>query len=359
MMIKDRVCGMTIDKDQSEFSLVYKGEKFYFCSKGCLEKFKDNPGNYFKKRKYELIIIGAGPAGLTAGVYASISRMDTLLISTDIGGQAVDSTKIKNYMGFDFITGPELSERFQKQLLHEHYIDHRMEHVVSVRKLKEGFSVRTLSGRIYKSKALIVATGMTRNKLGVPGEIKFRRKGICYAAGQDIPLLAGKKVAVVGGGNSALQIVLELSKYGCEIIVISISPLTADPVVCEEVKSLKKLKLFDSHKVIKIEGRDKLESVWIKDLLTQKETELDIDALFIAIGFSPNSSLVRQLVDLNEKGEIEVKPDCSTKVPGLFAAGDVTDVFAKRIIVASGEGAKAALAAKKYLMNWKRGYDSG
>jgi alkyl hydroperoxide reductase subunit F len=347
-MYKDPVCWMRIKA--TKFSFVYGGKKYYFCSLGCLEKFKKNPRVYSGKPKHDLIIIGAGPAGLTAGVYASILKIDTLLLSTDIGGQAVDSTKIKNYMGFDFITGPELSSKFQNQLIHHHYIDHKIETAVSIRKLKNYFSIKTLSGHVYNSKALIVATGMVRNKLGVPGEKKFSRKGICYAAGQDIPLLAGKKVAVIGGGNSALQIVLELHQYKCEVINVSIESWTGDAFLREEVRSIKNLKAFDHHAVVKIGGREKVEYILIKDLFSKEELKFDVEAIFLAIGFSPNASLVRRLVELNKKGEIEIKPDCSTKTPGLFAAGDVTNVFDKRIIIASGEGAKAASAAQKYLM---------
>ncbi len=347
-MFKDPVCGMGIDDDK--FSFIYRRKKFLFCSQGCLEKFKKSPKAYSAKQKYDLIIIGAGPAGLTAGVYASILKINTLLLSTDIGGQAVDSTKIRNYMGFDFITGPELSAKFQNQLLHEHFIDHKVETVISICKQKNNFSVKTLSGHDYKSKALIVATGMARNKLGVPGEKKLSRKGVCYAAGQDIPLLAGKKVAVVGGGNSALQIVLELNKHRCEIIIITIEPLTGDPNLRDEVLAIKNIKIFDHHAVIKIGGRDKVENVSVKDLLSQERIKFDVEAIFVAIGSSPNSSLVKNLVDLNKRSEIEISSDCSTKTPGLFAAGDVANVFARRIIIASGEGAKAALAAKQYLM---------
>lgn len=348
-MIKDPVCRMRVEA--TKFSFVHGGEKFYFCSLGCLEKFRKDPRAYSGKQKYDLIIIGAGPAGLTAGVYASILKIDTLLLSTDIGGQSVDSNKIKNYMGFDFITGPELSAKFQNQLIHHHYIDHKIEIAISIRKLKKLFSIKTQSGQVYKSKALIIATGMMRNKLGVPGERKFSRKGICYAAGQDIPLLAGKKVAVIGGGNSALQIVLELHKHKCKIINISIEAWTGDLGICEEVRSIKNLKVFDHHAVMKIGGREKVENILIKELSSQKELILDIEAIFVAIGLSPNTSLVKHFVGLNKKGEIEINADCSTKTPGLFAAGDVTNVFAKRIVIASGEGAKAALAAQKYLMS--------
>ncbi len=347
-MYKDPVCGMGIDDDK--FSFVYRSNKFHFCSQGCLEKFKKNPKTYSVKQKYDLVIIGAGPAGLTAGVYASILKINTLLLSTDIGGQAVDSTKIRNYMGFDFITGPELSKKFQNQLLHEHYIDHKVETVISIRKRKDDFFIKTLSGHDYKSKALIVATGMVRNKLGVPGEKKFSRKGVCYTAGQDIPLLAGKKVAVVGGGNSALQIVLELKKHKCKIVIISIEPLTGDPKLCDEVVAIKNIKIFDHHAVLGIDGGDKIEHVRVKDMLSHERIKFDTEAIFVAIGSSPNSSLTKNLADLNNQDEIEINPDCSTKTPGLFAAGDVTNVFARRIIIASGEGAKAAIAAKQYLM---------
>ncbi len=347
-MFKDPVCQMGIKK--TRFSFVYGSKRFYFCSRGCLEKFIKNPKNYSIKRKFDLIIIGAGPAGLTAGVYASILRIDTLLLSKDVGGQAIDSTKIKNYMGFDFITGSDLSAKFQDQLIHHHYIDHKIENVISIRKLRNYFSIRTISGHIYRAKALIVATGMVRNKLGVPGEQRFNRKGICYTAGQDIPLLAGRRVAVVGGGNSALQIVLELHRYRCKVTSVSIEPWTGDLSLCKEVRSIRSLKIFDHHAVVEIKGKEKVENILIKDLLSHQVQKLAVDAIFVAIGLSPNTSLVKHLVSLNKKGEIKINPDCSTNVPGLFAAGDVTNVFGKRIIIASGEGAKAAIAAQKYLI---------
>jgi len=325
-------------------------EKSIFAPWVVLEKFTRNPSSYPTRQKYELIIVGAGPAGLTAGVYASILKINTLLLSTDIGGQAVDSTKIRNYMGFDFISGPELSAKFRNQLLHEHYIDHRLETVISIRKQRNDFIVKTVSGLDYRSRALIAATGMHRNKLGVPGEKKFSRKGVCYTAGQDIPILAGKKVIVVGGGNSALQIALELKKHKSEIAIISIESLTGDPRLRDEVLAIKNIKIYEHHTILKIAGRDKIESVHMKELFSNERIRLDAEAVFVAIGFSPNSSVIKNLADLNDKGEVEINPDCSTKTPGVFATGDVTNVFARRIIVASGEGAKAALAAKQYLM---------
>jgi len=349
--IKDSVCGMRIENPQ--FNFVYEGKKYNFCSQGCLKRFKKNPRSYSQRRSYDLIIIGGGPAGLTAGVYASILKIGTLLLSSDIGGQAVDSTKIKNYMGFDLITGPELLTKFQDQLLHHHYVDHRIATVVSVRKSKKAFLVKILSGEEYRSLAVIIATGMVRNRLNVPGEKRFTRRGICYAASQDIPLLGGKKVAVIGGGNSALQIVLELNKHGCQTVMVSLEPWTGDPSLCEEVRAAKNLEAFDHHCVLRIGGKEKIEYLLIRNLQSGRKLRLAVDAVFVAIGLAPNSSLVRRLADLNERGEIKIRPDCGTRTPGLFAAGDVTDVFAKRIVIASGEGAKAALAAHRYLSGLK------
>jgi len=191
--MRDPVCHM--DVQSKDFIMELEGRKFYFCSKGCLEKFKTNPKKFAEEYTYDLIIVGGGPAGLTAGVYASILRMNIFLISEDIGGQAVDSSKIMNYMGFDFITGPELVWKFQDQLVHRHYIDHSIDVVSSVEKKDSIFWVSTVSGKKYRSHALIVATGMQRRRLNVPREKRLLRRGVSYALSQDLPVFAGRPVA--------------------------------------------------------------------------------------------------------------------------------------------------------------------
>jgi len=347
--MRDPVCNMDVQSD--DFTMELEGRKFYFCSKGCLEKFKRNPKEFADGYIHDLIIVGGGPAGLTAGVYASILRMNTFLISENIGGQAVDSSKIRNYMGFDFISGPELIRKFQDQLIHRHYIDHSIDVVVSsIEKRNSIFWVSTVSGKKYRSHALIVATGMQRRRLNVPGEKRLIRRGVSYALSQDLPIFAGRSITVVGGGNSALQAALEFAKNKCRVIIISRRPWTADPSLCEEAKKLSDLVVLDSHKVVEIKGEDKVEGIAVRNLRNDEESFYRVSGVLIAIGHSPNSFLVSQLVDLNEKNEIIVNPDCGTRTPGLFACGDVANTLDKRIIIASGEGAKSALAARRYLL---------
>ena len=345
--MRDPICNMDVEDDR--FTLEFEGRKFHFCSLGDLEKFKANPKGFADKYAYDLIIIGAGPAGLTASVYASLLKMSTLLISENIGGQPVDSSKIMNYMGFEVISGAELTKLFRKQLLEQHYIDHRIDSVSIVEKKDNVFLVSTTSGKKYQADAVIVAAGMQRAKLGVPGEEKLLRRGVFYTFAVDAGVLAGKPVAVIGGGNSALQAALEFAKYKCPVNLISKGPWKADVSIVEQVKQLADLTVLDSHQVVEIRGEDKVEGIVAKNLKNNEETVHAVNGVLIAVGQTPNSYLVQSLVDLTEKNEIIIAPDCSTRTPGLFACGDVTNLPDKRIIIASGEGAKAALAARRYI----------
>lgn len=345
--MKDPVCHMDVQSD--EFTYKVGESRFFFCSKGCLEKFKSDPKGFAEKYVNDLIIIGGGPAGLTAAVYASTLRMNTFLISMDIGGQIVDTSKIVNYMGFDFISGPELIQKFQDQLLNHHYIDHRIGVVSSVKKEDGLFRISTLSGNDYLSSSLIVATGMQRNQLNVLGEKIFLRRGVTYSLSQDLEVFAEKSVAVVGGGNSALQSALELAKYDCKIMIVSIVPWTADQSICEELEKMLGITVLDHHKVVEIKGEDRVKGILVRNLKNGEETFHPVDAVLIAIGLSPNSSIVNGLVDLTGRKEIIIDSECQTRTSGLFACGDVSNIRDKRIIIASGEGAKAALAAKRYL----------
>lgn len=340
-----------MDVQNDKFTLECEGKKFYFCSLGDLERFKVDPKYFVGKYAYDLIIVGAGPAGLTAAVYASILNISTFLVTENIGGQPVDSSKIVNYMGFDFISGPELTKKFQDQLIHQHYIDHLIDKVSSIEKGDNLFSVSTSSGRKYQSYTLIIATGMQRRKLNVPGEEKLLRRGVSYVLSQDLSLFTGKTVAIVGGGNSALQGALELVKEKCGVIVVSLTPLTADPTTIEDVKRTPNLVILEECSVIEIEGENSVEDIVVRNLRTDEESRYQVNGVLIAIGQSPNSSLVEHLANLNERKEIVIAADCSTRTPGLFACGDVTNTLDKRIIIASGEGAKAALASRRYLLN--------
>ena len=337
--------------ERDAFTAECGDETFYFCSEGCRERFMKERICRVPRTSYDLIIIGGGPAGLTAAVYAATLKMNAFLITKDLGGQAIDSTKIENYMGFDFITGPELTEKFQYQLIHSHYIDHLMSDVEKIEVSEGSFNVTTSELKTYLAKTLIIATGMTRRRLKVQGEEEFQRKGVFYGNIQDFSFVQGKDVAVIGGGNSALQIVETLYNVAGNIHIISDTRLTADSVVIERVSGFKNLKKFEGYKVLEFKGEKTLSGIVLRKTASDEMLDIPVKGVFIAIGLQPNSSLVSHLVELNDRGEIIINQDCSTSCPGIFAAGDVTNAFGKRIIIASGEGAKAALAARQYILN--------
>lgn len=326
----------------------------YFCSEGCKNKFLREKVCKVPCTSYDIIIIGGGPAGLTAAIYASTLKMNALLITKDLGGQAIDSTKIENYMGFDFITGPELVEKFREQLLHAHYIDHLMSDAEKIEPAEEGFNITTSDLNIYSAQALLIATGMTRRKLNVPGEEEFQRRGVFYGNIQDLSFVQGEPVAVLGGGNSALQMVENLENIASNIYLVSATKLKADPVIIERVKKIGHLEIYEDFKADEFSGQGTLSGITIRKKGSDETKTIPVKGAFIAIGFQPNASLVSDLVDLNEKGEIIIKNDCSTSRSGIFAAGDVTNAFGKRIIIACGEGAKAAMAVRQYILSVKK-----
>ncbi len=349
-MKTDPVCNMEVDEDDA-VTTKYDGEEFFFCSKGCMDTFLKEKSSRTPHTSYDLIIIGGGPAGLTAAVYASTLRMNAFLIAGDLGGQAIDSTKIKNYMGYDFITGPELVKKFKYQVIHTHYIDHLISEVEKIEPADNGFCVTTSELKNYFAKTLIVATGMTRRKLNVPGEESLQRKGVFYGNIQDYSFVHGEDAAVIGGGNSAIQMVETLHGVAGKVYLVADFGLTADASDIDRVKKFANLKIFEDYKIESLTGNDSLQGIKIRKKGEKISQELRIKGAFIAIGLQSNSSVVSELVDLNDRSEIVINADCSTSFPGLFAAGDVTNAFGKRIIIASGEGAKAAMAARRYLIS--------
>jgi len=350
-MKQDPVCLMGIEEAEA-ITAECDGVVYYFCSEGCRDKFlKDRT---CARSAYDLIIVGGGPAGLTAGVYAATLKLEALIIAKDLGGQAVDSTKIQNYMGFDFITGPELIDKFKAQLIHSHYLDHLISEVEKIDPHIAEFQVTTSELKTFSAKALLIATGMTRRKLKVPGEEEFLRKGIFYGTIQELSFVENEPAAVIGGGNSALQVVENLGPIAKDIYLISTSELTADQAVIDRVTCLPNVRLFENFTVVEFTGDQNLNGLTIRKKASAETMTLPVKGVFVAIGLEPNSSLVAHLVQLNQQQEIMINPDCSTSRAGIFAAGDVTDSYGKRIIIASGEGAKAALAARQYLLNLRR-----
>jgi alkyl hydroperoxide reductase subunit F len=300
---------------------------------------------------YELIIIGGGPAGMTAAVYAARKKINTLLISGDIGGQGLTTWLVENYMGYQFIEGRELMQKFEEQVKQfptdvKIEVGKRAENLLRV---DGGFEVRTDRGETYQTKVAIVATGKRPRQLNVPGEKELLGRGVTYCAICDGPLFADVKVAVIGGGNSALEAADDMVKIADHVYLVSLTPLTGDPILIDKIKAANNLTILLEHEVLEIKGKNSVEGIRILDLKSKKEKELEVGGIFVEIGLIPNSELVKELVALNRLGEIKVDCGNQTGVPGFFAAGDVTSVPDKQIVVAAGEGAKAALQAHRYL----------
>ena len=295
---------------------------------------------------YDLIIIGAGPAGITASVYAARKRMNFLVISKDIGGQTAWSADIENYTGYQFITGQDLTEKFKEHIERYKVEVKEGEEVVNLTRGDGLIKIRTKKGD-YQAKTAIVASGKVSKELDVPGEEEFKNKGLSYCATCDGPIFTGKDVAIIGGGNSALDAAIQLDKIASKIYIINIAKeITGDPVMQERLKDSSKVSIMNSTKVKAVLGNKFVNSLKIER--DGAEETLSVQGVFVEIGLVPNSLFAEEL-KMNENKEIVVNCDSETNMPGVFAAGDVTSVPEKQIIIAAGEGAKAALAAFRYL----------
>lgn len=297
----------------------------------------------------DLIIIGGGPAGMTAAVYAARKRIDALFLSKDIGGQGMWAASVENYMGYQYIEGFELMQKFEEQVKQFPLEQKIGEEVVALSRLDTGFEVKTASGEIYEAKAVIVATGKRPRPLNVPGEEHLIGRGVTYCAVCDGPLFTGQKVAVIGGGDSALEAAYDMVKIAEHVYLVSLATLTGSQILIDRVVDSPNLTVFIEHEVIAIEGESRVEAIVIRDLKSDEEKRLKVGGVFVEIGLLPNSELTGRITRLNDLGEVEVNCANETGVPGLFAAGDVTNVVEKQIVVAAGEGAKATLQAHKYI----------
>jgi alkyl hydroperoxide reductase subunit F len=306
---------------------------------------------------YDLIIVGAGPAGMTAGVYAARKKLKTLVISKDIGGQASWSSDIENYLGFSMITGPDLVKKFEDHL-EEFSEDVELRVSISginkVSKKGKNFLVETGDGKKEEAKAIIIAGGKVPRELGVKGEKEFLNRGVTYCAWCDGPLFKGKDVAIIGGGNSALDAALNVSKLVKQIYIVNITnELTGDPVMIDKVMDLHHIRIMNNTEIVEIEGDKLVDTLRIKSRDGGLEKDLHVSGVFIEVGSLPATDYLKGFVKLNKNGEIIIDELNSTSVPGVFAAGDITEVVEKQIITAAGEGAKAAIQASIYLAKKK------
>ena len=300
---------------------------------------------------YDVIIIGGGPAGLNAAIYSARKLLKTLIISKNIGGQVAETWDIENYLGFNQIETAELIKRFEVHV--EKYGVEKLENDdVTSSQLKGNIKkVITENGNTYNSKIVIIATGKRPRPLNIPGENELTGKGVAYCSTCDAPLFSGAEVAVIGGGNSALEAVIDLEKVASKIYLIVLNQLTGDRILENKVCNFPKVELYLKYETKEILGDKFVNSLIIKSLETGEDKKLNVEGVFIEAGLIPNSEIFRDTLETNKLGEIVIDNMCRTNIAGVFACGDVTTVPFKQVIIAAGEGAKAALSAYDYLIN--------
>ncbi|SDF59549.1 NAD(P)/FAD-dependent oxidoreductase [Sporolituus thermophilus] len=303
---------------------------------------------------YDLIIIGGGPAGMTAAVYAARKKMNTIVVTKEFGGQPMWTREIENYMGYQFITGPELMVKFEEQV-RQFPVNIHYEEVIGLEVNPDGIFTVLGQENIYQGKTVIIASGKRPRRLDVPGEIEFTGRGVSYCATCDGPLFAQKRVAVVGGGNSALQAAIELSTVAAKVYLVSWGPYNADPIVVDKMKVAANVEELQGYIAKNIDGSQMVEKFVIEKMDTKENIELSVDGVFVEVGLIPNTEFAMKVPGLEFNEFNEVVTDCRTRtgVPGLFAAGDVTNGPDKQIVIAAGDGAKAALVAFDYLLHKK------
>ena len=303
-----------------------------------------------KKTKFDVVIIGAGPSGYTAGIYCSRAGYDTLILSGILpGGQLVNTTEVENYPGFEnAIMGPDLmiDMRKQCQKMGTTIVD---DEAVDVDFRRKPFKVLTATEE-YEGRAVIIATGANPRKLGLEGEKTFAGKGVSYCATCDGPFFRNQELVVAGGGDSAIEEATFLTKFATKIhLVHRRSELRASKVMQERAFNNEKIKFHWDSAVIDIKGDQKMQRVVLKNLKTNEETTLDVGGLFVAIGHEPNTKLFKNQVELDDHGYIVLKNKTHTNIKGVFAAGDVHDRTYRQAVTAAGFGCMAAIDVDKYL----------
>ena len=303
-----------------------------------------------KKTKFDVIIIGAGPSGYTAGIYCSRAGYDTLILSGILpGGQLVNTTEVENYPGFENgIMGPDLmiDMRKQSQRMGTTIID---DEAVDVDFRRKPFKVLTASEE-YEGRAVIIATGANPRKMGLEGEQTFAGKGVSYCATCDGPFFRNMELVVVGGGDSAIEEATFLTKFATTVhLVHRRGELRASKVMQERALNNEKIKFHWDSAVIDIKGDQKMQQAILKNLKTNEETTLDVGGLFVAIGHEPNTKLFKSQIDLDDEGYVVLKNKTHTNIEGIFAAGDVHDRSYRQAITAAGFGCMAAIDVDKYI----------
>ncbi|NOY77892.1 MAG: thioredoxin-disulfide reductase [Calditrichaeota bacterium] len=302
------------------------------------------------EKTYDVVVLGAGPAGLTAAIYTGRGKLKTLVVEKEaIGGEAASTDWIDNYPGFpEGVGGVDLAEKMEKQA--KRFGATVLYGDVRDLDLKSQPKTMLVNGEKVTAKAVILATGTHPKELGVPGEKELKGRGVSYCATCDAPFFKDKNIAVIGGGNSGLQESLFLLKYVKSIKIIEFLPhLTAEPILQDRVLENKNVEAFPHHRLVSINGKDKVESITVENRSTNEKFDMKVDGVFVYVGLEPNTEFLKDQVKLNDWGYIEVTPDMETNLPGVFAAGDVRDTLVRQVATAVGDGAHAAVIANKFI----------
>ena len=297
---------------------------------------------------YDLIIIGGGPAGLTATIYAIRKRLNVLLLSKDLGGKTNYRLALPWIEDYQVIRGLEIVNKFRTELEYLDFARH-IESVDKVERKDDHFIVTTKGGGILESKAVILATGTRQVRMDVPGEKEYSMKGLCYSALSYAPLFIDKSVIVIGDDDLALRSVGELATVAKEVTMVCANDKMLDSPLGHKLQQAKNVKIMKDCEIVEVQGDEYARKLILKDK-AGKLSEYPADGMFVEKALVANTSMVKDLVELDEQGRIVIDSACRTNIPGLFAAGDVTNSYAEQVLVAVGEGAKAALSAYEYLL---------
>jgi len=301
--------------------------------------------------KYDLIIIGGGPAGMSAGIYSARQKLETLVITKEFGGQMTHkAVDIENYPGFEKVSGLELIAKMEDQMKKKG-VKILNDGVSELKKIDGSFFISTEGGKEFEAKVIIIATGAEPRKLDVPGETEYIGRGVSYCTTCDGPLFNGKDVAVIGGGDAGFEAALFLSNYANKIYILEYGETVRAGIDNQEkARAIEKIQIITSAELKEIKGKDFVEQIVFKDRKNGDEKILDAGGVFIQAGYQPATSFLEDWADLNERREIVVDFETfETKTPGLFAVGDVNNGKVKQVVVACGQGATAVIYAYKYI----------
>lgn len=300
---------------------------------------------------YDILVIGGGPAGLNAALYSKRKGANVAIIAKDIGGQVRDTSTVENYLGYSSISGEGLVKEFADHVnaLDIPVFDFSTVESIGVSEDSKIKEVILSDGTTYKAKSIIIATGSKPRKLGVPGEEEFFGKGVAYCAICDGPFFTGLDVIVAGGGNSAIEAAIDLSKIANKVTVVHRSQLRADQILIEQVEKLENVEIHLETQIQSIQGEKLMSGIKVLDKSTGKTSVIEANGIFVEIGYLPNTEIFNGVIELNDRKEIMVDRYGETNIKGIFAAGDCTDTPYKQIIMSAGDGAKCALAANDYL----------